>query len=349
MAVARAASLVYVLASGGWYLARGSWARPGLGAAVLGVATAWTVVVTALLARPEQRTRLLLGTDLAVAAGLLLAGRLVQTRAGIEAGEASLTLSWGAVPVVAWAVRHGAPGGSGAAVVVSAATLLWRGETTRPAVGSCVLLLLTGAVVGHVVALARRAEQAYARAVQREAAAAERERLARSVHDGVLQALALVAGRSSDPVLAGTAREQEGALRRLLTAAPAVEDGLADLRALLPAGEDVRTAGPAGPVLMPVAVARELADAVAACVDNVRQHAGGPAWLLVEDAPEQVTVWVRDEGPGIAPGRLAAAAAAGRRGWSGSVVGRVRDLGGSVRVESAPGTGTEVELRVPRR
>jgi signal transduction histidine kinase len=31
------------------------------------------------------------------------------------------------------------------------------------------------------------------------------------------------------------------------------------------------------------------------------------------------------------------------------VRGRVEDLGGQVRVTSAPGAGTEVELRVPRR
>ena len=61
-----------------------------------------------------------------------------------------------------------------------------------------VVFLLLGAVVGHVVQLGRRAERAYAEAVALQSAAAERERLSRSVHDGVLQALArldLRAGR----------------------------------------------------------------------------------------------------------------------------------------------------------
>jgi signal transduction histidine kinase len=62
----------------------------------------------------------------------------------------------------------------------------------------------------------------------------------------------------------------------------------------------------------------------------------------------EAVVTVRDEGPGIPPGRLAEAAAQGRLGLAQSVLGRVRDLGGTVEVVTAPGEGTEVELRVPR-
>ncbi|MCW2778954.1 MAG: histidine kinase, partial [Frankiales bacterium] len=99
---------------------------------------------------------------------------------------------------------------------------------------------------------------------------------------------------------------------------------------------------------LPARAARELADAVAACLDNVRRHAGGRAWVLVEDEGDAVLVTVRDDGPGIAPGRLEEAAAEGRMGVARSVRGRVEDLGGSVLVTSTPGQGTEVELRVPR-
>ena len=133
-------------------------------------------------------------------------------------------------------------------------------------------------------------------------------------------------------------------------AGPAVAppDGVLDLRALLPRGADVQVAAPAGAVLLPAPVGTELAAAVAACVDNVRRHAGGTAWLLVEDEPDAVTVSVRDDGPGLAPGRLAQAAREGRLGVAQSVRGRVEDLGGTVAVDSGPGQGTEVELRVPR-
>jgi signal transduction histidine kinase len=103
-------------------------------------------------------------------------------------------------------------------------------------------------------------------------------------------------------------------------------------------------------------VAREVAAAAAAALDNVRQH-GGPgadglgarAWILVEDEGDAVVVTVRDDGPGIPEGRLEEARLAGRLGVAHSIQGRLRDVGGSVDVVSIPGQGTEVEMRVPRR
>jgi signal transduction histidine kinase len=182
-----------------------------------------------------------------------------------------------------------------------------------------------------------------------QAAATERERLSRQVHDGVLQALALVARRTSDAELSQLAAEQERSLRRLVagTAEPAPE-GLADVRALLPSSSDVELAAPAEPVLLPARVATELAAAVAEAVRNARTHGAGHTWLLVEDEPDAVTVSVRDDGPGMAAGRLAEAEAEGRLGMARSIRGRVTELGGTVVVDTAPGQGTEVELRVPR-
>jgi signal transduction histidine kinase len=107
---------------------------------------------------------------------------------------------------------------------------------------------------------------------------------------------------------------------------------------------------PAGPVLLPIGVATELAAAVHEALDNVRCHAGpaAHAWVLLDDDGTEVTVTIRDDGPGIAPGRLAAAAADGRLGVSQAIRGRMRDLGGSAGVTSTPGTGTEVRLGMPR-
>jgi signal transduction histidine kinase len=70
--------------------------------------------------------------------------------------------------------------------------------------------------------------------------------------------------------------------------------------------------------------------------------------VLVEDEPDQVTVTVRDDGAGMADGRLDAARAEGRLGVAQSIVGRMRALGGTAVLTSAPGAGTEVELRLPR-
>ncbi|MBO0773846.1 MAG: sensor histidine kinase, partial [Actinobacteria bacterium] len=128
--------------------------------------------------------------------------------------------------------------------------------------------------------------------------------------------------------------------------------GEADLRGLITpaAAAAVSVATPADPVLLPGPAARETAAAVLAALDNVRQHCGAEAraWVLVEDEGDAVSVTIRDDGPGMAPGRLAEAAAEGRLGVSQAICGRIRDLGGSASISSAPGAGTEVTLRVPR-
>ena len=56
---------------------------------------------------------------------------------------------------------------------------------------------------------------------------------------------------------------------------------------------------------------------------------------------------MRDDGCGIAPGRLEEAAAQGRMGITQAIIGRVESLGGSVSLKSAPGAGTEWELTAP--
>ncbi len=130
------------------------------------------------------------------------------------------------------------------------------------------------------------------------------------------------------------------------------DGGPCDVRVLLAvhAGARVSFAEPGSPVLLGAGAAVELAAAVSAALDNVRQHAGeeARAWILLEDEPREVLVTVRDDGPGIAEGRLADAEREGRMGVALSIRGRLRDLGGSAELVSVPGQGTEVELRVPR-
>ena len=222
-------------------------------------------------------------------------------------------------------------------------------------------LLLAGVAVGYVSTLADRAERAVQRATEIEAASRERDRLARGIHDSVLQVLALVQRRGAEvggeaAEIGRLAGEQEAALRALIAAdgdgGSALASGNLDLRALLTqeASASVSMVTPAGPVLLPAHVAREMTAAVHAALDNVHHHCGGTAraWVLVDDEGEAVTVTIRDDGPGIPPGRLALAAADGRLGVSQAICGRMRDLGGSAHVTSTPGTGTEVRLRLPR-
>jgi signal transduction histidine kinase len=91
----------------------------------------------------------------------------------------------------------------------------------------------------------------------------------------------------------------------------------------------VHIAVPAEPVALPAHHALELAAAVSGALDNVHRHAGpaARAWILLEDERDAVRVSIRDDGPGIAEGRLVEAAAAGRLGVAQSIRGRVNDLG----------------------
>ncbi|TYK47962.1 MacS family sensor histidine kinase [Actinomadura decatromicini] len=351
----------------------GGYAHPAAGWAVLGAMAAWTAYAVHAYADPgrrrwDRRGWPLLAADLAVAAGCLLATAWVESVQNIQAGRPTLPVSWVAAPVLAWAVAGGRRVGVLAALVLAAANLLVHALAgTTGGMGSrtfngIVLLVFAGLVVGHVVRLALEAEARLARAVELESATRERERLARGIHDSVLQVLAMVRRRGGElggeaAELGRLAGEQEAALRSLIGASPVREaggktGGEVDLRPLLTAhgSPSVTVSTPATDVRLPAHAAREVAAAVAAALDNVRRHCGpgARAWVLLEDGPGEVTVSVRDDGPGIPAGRLDEAAAGGRLGVAQSIRGRVRDLGGTVSITSAEGEGTEIEMTVPR-
>lgn len=355
LAVFRTLGLVYALAV---YLRRyDEYAHPVGGWVVLGLMAGWTAVTAIAYGRPHLRRWPLLAADLAVAMSTVVATRFIDDFDRIEAGAQTLPVVWAATPVLAFAVRGGWPGGVGAACGVGVADLVHRGALTVPTANNIVLLLLAGAVVGYTMSLARRGELALARALAVQAAARERERLSRDIHDSVLQVLALVGRRGQEAggeaaEIGRLAADQERALRALVSAAPETVDGELDLRALLSAyaTSSVTVSTPATPVVLAAARAREIAAAVGAALANVAAHAGeaARAWVLLEDAGSEVVVSVRDDGNGFDRARLEEARAEGRLGVAASIEGRVRDLGGTAVLDSRPGAGTEVELRVPR-
>jgi signal transduction histidine kinase len=102
---------------------------------------------------------------------------------------------------------------------------------------------------------------------------------------------------------------------------------------------------------LPTQTAREIFAAIGAAAENTYRHCPSETrvWILLEDERDVVTATVRDDGPGIPAGRLEQAAAQGRLGVAQSIRGRIADLGGRVVITTAPGQGTEVELRVDRR
>ena len=227
---------------------------------------------------------------------------------------------------------------------------------------AAILFLVAGMAISGLglarLLAARSTERKHAEQIRREAATAERDRLGRSIHDGVLQVLALVQRQGSElgaqgGELAALAGEQEVALRGLLAGATGTGGGAAadlcgPLQALAAAAVQVAT--PAHAVELPSSIAAEVVAAVRAALDNVRRHAGvhARAWILLENEQHGIRVTVRDNGTGFPPERPAEAARAGRLGIAQSMRGRIADCGGTTTIHSRPGQGTEVEFWVPR-
>jgi signal transduction histidine kinase len=356
IAVYRIAALVYVTI----LVIRNfpHYERPALAWPVLALMAAWTVVTTYAYAGPGRHRTLVLIADQLITMGVLASSVPIVGRHALQEGRPTLAVAWHVAPVVAWAVGFGRRGGIAAALAMGATDLLVRDHYDQAGFTGSVLMLLAAIAVGYLVRLAEASQQRLQRAIEIEAATRERERLARDIHDSVLQVLALVKRRGAGldgeaGELARLAGEQEAALRNLVTGltAPPHQAGVADLMGLLLplASAEVSVAGPADPVRVPDRVARELSAAVVAALDNVVRHCppGTKAYVLVEEEPGRVTVTVRDEGDGIPADRLDRAAAEGRLGVAQSIRGRIADLGGQVRITTGPGEGTEVEMAVP--
>lgn len=180
--------------------------------------------------------------------------------------------------------------------------------------------------------------------------AQERADMAARVHDSVLQTLALVQRSADDPKrVAALARRQERELRSLLyggarlsegeTLRAALEDELADVEEMHAIRVEIVQTGDAPldeRVEALVMAARE-------AVTNAAVHSGtADVSVFVQVAEGDATVYVRDRGGGFDP-----AAPTDRRGIAESIVGRLERNGGTAAVRSAPGEGTEIELRLP--
>jgi signal transduction histidine kinase len=347
--------------------------HPVGGWAYMAVLTAWSVATLPRLGSARRCTKGFLGADLTVAVAGIVLTRFLDDPHQVSGGHVTMPTVWAASSVLAFAIKGGWRWGASASTVVGLADVAERGRFTEQNVHNIVLLFISSAAVGYVVELARASERTLARALRIEAATRERERLARDIHDGVLQVLAMVQRRGAEiggeaAELGRMAGEQEVALRMLMTSAPdgaeaavhpdasvpatPTDGGPIDLRTLLTpfAGPDVTVSAPATPVLLAAHAAAEVAAAVAAALDNVARHAGpgARAWILLEEEPDAVLVSVRDDGPGFPPERLADAEREGRLGVSQSIRGRLRDLGGSAGLVSVAGQGVEVEMRLPR-
>ncbi|MGI5125390.1 MacS family sensor histidine kinase [Pseudonocardia sp. CA-107938] len=334
------------------------YAQPVAAVVVCGAMVVWTGVTgLAYLGTGAPRRRgWVAPVDVAVTIAIMATTPFVQTAAQLQADEPIMGSFWTSCAVLACALVYGVRGGIGSALAISVTLLLTQASIANE-LGDVELLVVAGVTVGYAATVLRRSAQRVREAAAAEAAAAERERLARAVHDGVLQVLGYVKRRAAE--LDGQARElgvlageQEVALRTLLVTGPSSVDanGDRDLAAALRllGTSRVSVSAPADPVLLPARTVDELVAVVGAALANVAVHVGpdAPAWVLLEDLGDGVEISVRDAGPGIPPGRLAAAEQEGRMGVVRSMRGRVLDLGGSIECETGPDQGTEWIIKV---
>jgi signal transduction histidine kinase len=228
-------------------------------------------------------------------------------------------------------------------VIANGASL---GDTGRALslLNTTVFYALTGAVAGYLVRRLLRDEEAIA-------TANARAEVARKLHDGVLQTLALVERSVEDPALARLARETERDLRDYLAGAdtrPGDDDIAAALRRLAATCED--RFGPRVSVVvaddlpaLPPPTRNVVIGVVTEALNNVGKHAHAKTvTVYVEPQDDGVFCSVRDDGEGFD-----LAATTEGMGLRDSIRARVDAAGGTTTVRSWLENGTEVCVWLP--
>ncbi|HYM52166.1 MAG TPA: PspC domain-containing protein [Candidatus Dormibacteraeota bacterium] len=176
--------------------------------------------------------------------------------------------------------------------------------------------------------------------------------MAAHLHDSVLQTLALIQRSGTTREMTSLARTQERDLRAWLYGrAPAVagmrlRDAVDAMAGKVERSEQVSVEAV---VVGDTELDEPMRALLAACgeaTSNAARHSGATEIsVYVEVEPERVSAFVRDQGGGFDP----AAVPDDRHGIADSIAGRMERHGGSAEINSRPGGGTEVALRLPRR
>jgi len=327
--------------------------RPWLVLGVVTLALAFTALSTPWFHRATARLRspVVLSVELGIAAALVLGNGWASSDAAASASQ-SIASIWPLAAVLSVGAAVGSTLGVMAGLALGVArwgaelaggTRNFDDERMLSLANTTVLYMVAGAVSGYVMRLLRQAEREIS-------AARAREEVARDLHDGVLQTLAVIQRRARDADLVRLAREQDRNLRRFLfgdgQADQQPEDLAAALRSEAARCEDsfgVRTE-----VLVPSELPRldgelvaGVSRAVGEALTNAGKHARASRVTVFVDAEDDGVIFcsVKDDGVGFEPG----AASAGV-GIQRSIRDRMTEMGGRADVRSSPGEGTEVCL-----
>lgn len=180
---------------------------------------------------------------------------------------------------------------------------------------------------------------------------AERAELAAHIHDSVLHTLTLIQRRADDPrEVQRLARVQERALRSWLYQRPAdaettVRPGLERVAAEVEEEHGV-------PIEVVCVGDCDIDDGLSAMLRAAREAMVNASKYSDADAiavfgeveEEEALVFVRDRGTGFDLDAIPE----DRMGVRGSIIGRMERHGGTARIRTEPGEGTEVQLRMPK-
>jgi signal transduction histidine kinase len=248
---------------------------------------------------------------------------------------------------IAYGVRLGASAGFAIGVLhwlgqLTFASGPWDSDRTLGAWSTIVLFALAGAVAGFAARRLREAER-------QVSDARAREEVARTLHDGVLQTLAVVQRRSDDDQLVALARDQELDLRNFLFGLDEAEAGLGPtLRAAAARAE--RTHGLRTRVVLvdeprvTDAVVRAVGGAVTEALTNAAKHGGASQATVYVESQDRDGLFcsIKDDGTGFDVATVDEGV-----GLTRSIRGRVSEVGGRVEVDGRPGRGAEVRVWVP--
>ena len=338
-------------------LQRGDLRHPMVAAAFAGLALAWTAGCTVALSR---RPGLLLAPAVVVAELVLAWSLIVADGWVFDPGHnfvrgQNLAGNWPLIAVLSAATAIGPWWGTSLAAVVGTGRYFgarmngvsdWTGDRVISALATIVFYGVGACMWGLVTRRLRTVEDEVA---LRRA----RDEVARTLHDGVLQTLALVERRTtvSDPELARVARASDRELRAWLFHQDRMgaDDG-ASLEVLLRRAADrvADTYDLACTVSViddgdhdwPAATFAAIAAAAGEALTNAAKHAEATRVVVFAEVDTaQVFVTVRDDGRGFDP-----AAATDRRGIEHSIRQRMAAINGRAEIVSAPGSGTDVRL-----
>ena len=342
------------------FLQRDDLRHPLVAVGAVGVALAWAVICTKLL---RERPDLLMSpqvvvTELALGWGLLVTdGWVFKPGHSFQHGQ-SLAGNWPLIAVLFAATALGPWWGGGLAAAVGTGRFFgglvngvgdWPGERIVSAVATIVFYGVGALVWGFVT---RRL-----RTVENEVAMVRaRDEVARTLHDGVLQTLALVERRTraTDPELAAVARRSDRELRSWLFHGVGGDDeheANGDLTSQLRRVADRISQSYDLPITVsviddgdheiPPDAVTAICGATGEALTNAAKHADASRVVVFGEVDDDGVLFVsiRDDGKGFD-----VAQPNGRVGLEHSIRRRVQEAGGRVEIVSEPTKGTEVRL-----